>query len=352
MKKILFVAMLGALSNISYAQSSVTLFGTVGGGVRWQNGVKGGDLVGFNNNIIAGNDFGIMGKEDLGGGLKAIFVFDSSFNSGTGALKASEPLFSKASYVGLTGDFGRLTFGRQFNAAQNVGVILDPINARSSSIAVAPEAVYGGNFFTLDTRFNNTIKYIAQVGGLRLGGSYSPGEVAGNSRAGSNFAAGATYQLQSLLGGVGYQKTYNAAASQWTETFEAGGTLQLDKVRLYLSYAVLNVSSSTSGAPMRRDKVPTIGIIYQVTPSLQLTAAIYDDIASNLGNINAANGKKLTSYAIAEYFLSKKTELYAELDHNGFTGAYKRDPTNIAAFNLRPGGSATTGVSIGVMTHF
>ncbi|MDI9654010.1 porin, partial [Burkholderia cenocepacia] len=57
-------------------QSSVTLFGRIGGGVRWVNGLPPGSQVGFNNNIIAGNEFGIRGREDLGNGLKALFVPD------------------------------------------------------------------------------------------------------------------------------------------------------------------------------------------------------------------------------------------------------------------------------------
>ena len=73
MKKVLYATLMSVLSGTSYAQSSVTLYGDIGGGVRWTNGVKGGSTVGYNNNIIAGNQFGFTGKEDLGNGLKAIF---------------------------------------------------------------------------------------------------------------------------------------------------------------------------------------------------------------------------------------------------------------------------------------
>lgn len=352
MSKRLLIAFLVVLPGISHAQSSVTLYGTMGGGLRWANGTKGGNLLSYNNNIIDGNDFGIKGREDLGGGLKAVFVLDGSFASGTGAAKTSGLLFSQAAYVGLVGGFGRLTFGRQLNAAEDLGVILDPIGANAQSMAIAPEVVYGANFFTLDSRFNNTIKYMGRFGGLRIGGSYSPGGVAGNTRAGTNYSAAALYQFQTALGGLMYEKTYSPTAAQWAQTIEAGGTLQLGPARLYLIYTTLTVTGSRAGAPSRRDKIPTGGIVYQITPSVQFTAAVYDDIARDLGNVKGASGHKLTFYAIAEYFLSKRTEVYAEVDRNGFTGAYKNDPTNLAALNLRPGASATTGVSIGLMTRF
>ncbi|MCA8092536.1 porin [Burkholderia anthina] len=345
-------AMLAVLSSASHAQSSVTLYGDVGGGIRWTNGTKGGSTVGFDNTIINGNAFGITGKEDLGGGIKAIFRLESAFSSGTGALKTPGTLFSQQAFVGLTGDFGRLTFGRQLNASTDFGILIDPSGGNGQSLAIEPGVVFGTNYFTLDSRFNNTIKYLAQVGGFRFGLSYSPGGVAGNTRAGSNFSGAAMYQWGPALGGASYQKTWNASATQWAQTFQAGGTLQLGNARLYLAYNDLSVTGSASNAPMRRDRIPSGGIVWAFTPFFQVTAAVYDDIASNLGNVRGASGHKLTTYAIAEYYLSKRTELYAEVDRNGFSGAYRSDPANIAALGLNPGGRSVLGASVGLMTRF
>ncbi len=352
MKKIMFAAVLGVLTSASHAQSSVTLYGDVGGGVRWTNGVKGGSVLGFDNTIIYGNQFGFSGKEDLGGGLKAIFKLEGAFSSGTGALKTSGTLFSQAAFVGLTGDFGRLTFGRQLNANEDFGILIDPSGGRGASLAIEPGVVFGANYFTLDSRFNNTIKYLGQLGGFRFGASYSPGGVAGDTRAGTNFSGAAMYQWGPALGGVSYQKTWNASANQWAQTFQTGGTLQLGAARLYAGYNDLTVTASTSGKPNRRDKIPDVGVVWAFTPEFQVTAAAYYDMASNLGNVEGAGGHKLTTYAVAEYFLSKKTELYAELDYNGFSGAYRYDPSNIAALGLTRGGRTLTGASIGLMTRF
>ncbi|OXI19095.1 porin [Burkholderia sp. AU15512] len=352
MRTFAWVALLGALPGIGMAQSSVTLYGQIGGGIRWTNGMQGGSAVGYNNNLIAGNDFGIRGREDLGGGFKALFVLDGSFSSGTGALKTSGTLFSQAAYVGVTGGFGRLTFGRQFNAATDFGIVVDPAGGRGQSLAIEPGVLWSGNPFTLDSRFNNTVKYIGELGGLRVAASYSPGGVAGNTRAGTNFSAAAMYQYQTVLGGASYAKTYSADATQYAQTWMAGGTWQIGAGRLYASYSALDVSSANANRPHRRDKIPALGVVYQATPFLQFTAGMYDDIGSNLGNRRDADGHKLTTYAVVEYFLSKRTEIYAEFDRNGFSGAYRTDPTNIAAIGLRSGGSGMTGASIGLMTKF
>ncbi|RQT41407.1 porin [Burkholderia cepacia] len=346
MRKTLAVAILSIFSGAVSAQSSVTMMGYVGGGVRWLNGVKGGAQVSFDNNIIAGSKVGIRGSEDLGGNTRAIFELQSAFNSGTGALLLTE------TYMGLAGNFGQVTLGRQLTAFEDMAIVLDPSYARGISLAIVPAAIYGANIFTLDSRYNNTVKYRDKIGGLTLSGSYSFGGMAGNTRAGSSYSAAVLYQYQTLLAGVGYQKTYNADASQSASILEAGGAWQLGPARLYLTYSDFSVSGASAQASRRRDNIPAGGIVYQMTPQFQVTAAFYADMARNLSNVSGANGHKITTYAIAEYFLSKRTEVYAEFDYNGFTGAYKTDPINVIALNRRSGASTMTGVSIGIMTRF
>jgi outer membrane protein OmpU len=353
MKKIALAALIGGLSPcLAYAQSSVTLYGDIGGGVRWVNNQKGGSVFGFNNNILAVNRFGFYGKEDLGNGLAAIFKLESAFNSGTGALKNAGVLFSQAAFVGLTGGFGRLTFGRQISASGYFATLVDPTGGQVQSFAIAPNALYFFNYFTNDTRFNNSVSYIGHASGFRFGGSYSAGGVAGNLRSGSNVSATAMYQWGPALGGFGYQKTWNASATQWAQTLHAGGSLQLGPARLYASYADFSVSASAPGAPTRRDHIPSIGVLVVPTPALQFTAAAYYDSADHLANAKDGSGHKVTTYAIAEYYLSKRTEVYAEVDYNGFSGAYRTDALNIAGLGMRSGASSTTGVTLGLMTRF
>jgi predicted porin len=340
------------LPGIACAQSSVTLYGYLGGGVRWTNGLKGGSAVAFNNNILAGNRFGISGEEDLGGGIKAIFKLENAFNSGTGALKNTGVLFSQAAYVGFNGDYGRLTFGRQVSANEYFSILIDPLNGQGQTLAVSPTALYYFNYFTYDTRFSNTISYLGRAGGLRYGASYSPGGVAGNTRAGTNVSAMALYQWSGGLAGFGYEKQWNAAATQWAETFQGGGSLVFGSARVFLSYADLNVSASTAGAPNRHDQMPGVGIVYLPAPTIQLTAALYYDRATHMANAKQGDGHKLTTYAVAEYYLSKRTEIYAEADFNGLSGAYRSDALNIAALGIRSGTYSTTGVSLGLMSRF
>lgn len=353
MKKKLLALILAALPGLGHAQSSVTLFGITGGGVRWENGVKGGSQFGFDNNIVSGNIFGLKGKEDLGGNVSAIFALSGAFNLGTGTLGSSSTFFSQAAYVGVSSPYGRLTLGRQFNAAEDLGIVLDPVGGMGG-LTTEPAVLYLGNYFTVDSRFNNTIKYLGEAGGFRFAASYSPGGVAGVLRAGTNVAVAGMYQYRGASVGVSWEKTYSPDGSQSAQTVLGGGSLQLGPVRFYLADAIFNATANPSqpAVATRRDNVQLAGFVWQATSVLQVSGAFYNDIGSNLNNVAGADGRKITSYLIAEYFLSKRTELYAEVDRNGFTGAYRMDPVSVVGLGLRPGGSGVTGASAGVITRF
>lgn len=350
MKKTILIIALAWIPLAAHAQSSVTLFGLVNEGIKWSNNTNGGSTVKVAATRTPSR-FGLLGSEDLGGGVTAIFRLEDGFNASNGTM-TSNLLFQRAAYVGLDGKYGRLTFGRQLTAFEDLAISLDPDSISGSDVSIAPNALTASNVFTGDTRFNNVVKYSCTFDGTKASASYSLGGVAGNQRAGANYAAQLSSQRGILFGGISYQRTYNSDATQMAQNFQTGATLQLGQVRLYLNYLQLQISGSSKSPGQRRDSIPQGGIVYQPTPSLSLTAAFYYDIARNLGNVDGASGHKSTAYLIGDYFLSKSTEVYIEVDRNSFSGAYKTDPTNVAAFNLRPGANATLGASVGLVTRF
>ncbi|MFM0703558.1 porin [Paraburkholderia sediminicola] len=343
--------MLAGFPLLASAQSSVTLYGVIGNGVRWINGTNGGSTVKMASTITP-SWFGFQGSEDIGGGLKVIFRLENGFDSPNGNLTTSNVLFQRAAYVGLDGQYGRLTMGRQLTSFEDLAISLDPYALAGGDAAISPGALTVVNVFTGDTRFNNVLKYTYVLNGVKLSANYSLGGVAGNQRAGANYSMQAAYQQGALFGGIGYQRTYNADATQMAQNYQAGGAWQIGPVRLFLNYLGLLISGSPQFASQRRDSIPQGGIVYQITPSIVLTAAFYDDIANNLGNVGGASGHKTTAFALAQYFLSKRTDLYAEIDRNSFSGAYKTDPTNLLVFNRNAASNATVGVSLGFATHF
>ncbi|HXZ10063.1 MAG TPA: porin, partial [Paraburkholderia sp.] len=119
-KKVLTTALLATFAGAAHAQSSVTLYGIIDAGVSYVNHSKnatGGssNLFKYDDGVAQGSRWGLRGTEDLGGGLKAIFLLESGFNSGNGTMGQSSTLFGRQAFVGLTKDgIGSFTMGRQY----------------------------------------------------------------------------------------------------------------------------------------------------------------------------------------------------------------------------------------------
>jgi predicted porin len=115
-KTILAAAALGSFSIVAQAQSSVTLYGLLDAGITYANKVAtstGHDsLVKYGDGVASGSRWGLRGTEDLGGGLKAIFVLESGFSTGDGTSGQGGALFGRQAFVGLAKDgIGSVTFG-------------------------------------------------------------------------------------------------------------------------------------------------------------------------------------------------------------------------------------------------
>jgi predicted porin len=115
-KSLIALAALGAFAGVASAQSSVTLFGTVDVALERTKatsaaGVSTTDKT-LSNNRQGTSQLSVRGVEDLGGGLKGIFLYEGDFD-------ATQPSGTTHTvgggggeiYVGLTGGFGSLKLG-------------------------------------------------------------------------------------------------------------------------------------------------------------------------------------------------------------------------------------------------
>src|ERR1700744_4378014 len=119
-KQLLTVSVLATFGGAAHAQSSVTLYGILDAGITYANNVATptghGSTVKYGDGVAQGSRWGMKGVEDLGGGLRAIFVLESGFSTGDGTSSQGGALFGRQAYVGLSKDgIGSLTFGRQYS---------------------------------------------------------------------------------------------------------------------------------------------------------------------------------------------------------------------------------------------
>ena len=113
-KSLIALAVLGA-SGFAMAQSTVTLYGVADAGIGKVAGGKTQMMsAGTVNN---GNSrIGVRGVEDLGGGLKAGFNFESGLSLKDGTTAASGPGFwSRAANMYIGGGWGTFLMGRTLN---------------------------------------------------------------------------------------------------------------------------------------------------------------------------------------------------------------------------------------------
>ena len=125
MKKTLLAAALlagFATAGVAQAETSVTLYGILDTGYGYSqykydhNNVNLKNTTsGLRDGFLSGNRFGLKGSEDLGDGLRAIFVLEQGFTIGNGEPNSSKQ-FHRQAFVGLSSDnWGTFTMGRQYN---------------------------------------------------------------------------------------------------------------------------------------------------------------------------------------------------------------------------------------------
>lgn len=175
-KTIVAAATLGMFGASAHAQSSVTLYGLIDAGVTYANKVATstghGKLVKYGDGVASGSRWGIRGTEDLGGGLKALFVLESGFSSGDGTLGQGGALFGRQAFVGLSKNgVGSLTFGRQYSFST------DYIGGNYTMGSQTPAGNYAYHINDLDqltsSRINNAVKFqSANFAGLTFGAMY------------------------------------------------------------------------------------------------------------------------------------------------------------------------------------
>jgi len=353
------VGLLGATCQVSYAQSSVTIYGVLDEGVNYISNIQtagtpvrsGKPVFSVTSGVKQGNRLGFIGNEDLGGGLKAIFTLENGFDLSSGKINQGGLLFGRQAFVGLASPHGTVTLGRQYDSMTD---FVGPFEAGSiwaGTIGAHPGDIDNLNF---TIRTNNAIKYSTPAyGGFRFSGTYSFGGVAGDISRNQVWSLATAYTGQQFTAAAGYVNVRNPNLSYFGTTGNAGsaatnnlGVTSLTGVQsnpVFSGYAsahseqLLDVGASyaigalTLGGVYSNIRFSSLGdlqsgpnpfhyrgtavfndaevsVRYAITPTL-LTAASY-----NFLNNSGADGQDGARYhqvdLVLDYFLSKRTDVY------------------------------------------
>ncbi|CAB3773547.1 porin [Paraburkholderia humisilvae] len=333
MKKALLAASLLTIGVAAHAQSSVTLYGRLDAGLEAMWGVPTGPSTGAATDSThrfraesgdwGTSLWGMKGAEDLGGGYKAVFQLEGSFNTMTGAGPGGGGLFNRWATIGMATDqYGTLLLGRELFISNGVWDF-DPFGQSNWSSA---SLVRGRNW----PQSSNNVSYQSpKIAGFDFYGQYALSNATnwnGNGTTPQGREAGAQVTYTSSLfqvrgiydeirnpanGSLGGSSTEfnNANVGQgvfaYSREYSALVNVFLGQFKIQGAYQAIRSSGITGaaiGTPTTLDH-EWGGVTWQATPAAALIAAVY--------HVNANNGGgNATIYTIGgSYNLSKRTLL-------------------------------------------
>lgn len=183
-KKLLALAVLGSLAAPVFAQSNVQIYGIADAYMQYGK-LKGDDTMGIGDGGLLGSRLGFRGQEDLGNGLKAVFLLEEGFDISTGKslymskgdsdANGGSEVFTRQAYVGLKGSFGQISLGRQYAP----GYFADPYDPLAGGSIGVWSALSGLGALSIAptsaARWNNSVAYNGTFESVSLAAIYSAG---------------------------------------------------------------------------------------------------------------------------------------------------------------------------------
>ncbi len=347
-RKMLVGACLSAGATLAHSQN-VQLYGVVDAAVEYITHVgPTGDRMIRMPSLSGGqlpSRWGLRGSEDLGDGLKAVFLLESGFAPDTGQLLQGGRLFGRQAYVGLSDDWGTVSFGRHWTMVFFSMLDADVIGPSSFGAA-------GLDSYLPQARVDNSASYRGTFNGFTVGATYSlgrdtlpPGNCAGEASGGCKaWSAMGKYDAASWGVAVAYDRQNGGP----TGTFvgQPPGTVassdNADKRLIVNGY--LKVAGSKIGAGwIKRDLVARpvgissdlffVGVNYPVTGLFSVDAQYL-----SLRDDRPASNARM-AVVRANYALSKRTWIYA-------MAATVSNDSN-AAYSISAGGLSSSTPAVG-----
>ena len=330
-KKLIALAVAGLASTAAFAQTNVTIYGLVDYGYSYRFD---GKNLGSTSNLVntatpnsqsqlnggqqSGNRLGFKGTEDLGNGLKAVFLLEQGFMLDTGMQQTSGSQFTRQAYMGLSGNFGTVVGGRLYTPHYTFVSGLDPFGAgtvgRYNNVySTFPSATNVGSLGD-PVRVDNAVAYISpSFSGFTVTGAYSNNastqeNATSNSANNTVYAILGQYNNGPIVAGINYH--YIAAGTSLSavdnvQNVTVGGSYDFKVAKvmaLYswndLDYAILGTGNATLNNYM-------LGVTAPFGKFTGKASYIYSD-----GNTSAGGDAQQLAIGL-DYNLSKRTNLYS-----------------------------------------
>lgn len=317
-------------ASCAQAQSFVKVYGVADAGIVLDRGGAAGSSQNIGSGVASGSRLGFKGKEDLGGGMSAVFVVENGYNIDTGKAAQGGLLFGRQAYVGLSGAAGTISLGRQY--APYYKVMRDIADPFCTGLAGNAQNILPGL-----GRVDNSVEYQSpKWHGLSADVLYGAGEAAGDAARNRTFDASATYEAGPLTLALTHHRHNDATGTAHDRNTMLVGRYRFGTVTAHAAFARnRNVLGHAS-----RDAL--LGVAVQAGAAGRVLASVIvhrDDGGSEAHARQAAIGY--------EYSLSKRTDLYTAYGH-----IVNRDGAAYTVGDATNAGTGTTGINLGVRHVF
>ena len=300
-KKLLMAAVASALvaGPMLSAQAAPTVYGKLNVGVASLDNGNDAD-----SSTLAVTDnasrLGVKGDEDLGGGLKAIYMWESTIDGDTGGVTGNRDVFA-----GLQGGWGSVRLGMFNSVYKSLSTGLEIFGDTTADFTT-----YGLNG---ESREANQISYSSpNMSGFQIGIASSRGETGLDSESNPMMIA-ATYNAGPLYLGIGMKDSdlASTATSGLDDSMKLAGRFNMDAFSIWAVMETQSVKGTKSSANQEIDTTH-LGVSYKMANNT--FALTYTDADSSEADYDA------TSLALGViHALSKNTAikgLYTTVDND------------------------------------
>lgn len=327
---------------VAHAQSSVTLYGVVDAGLLYTSNAGGHAAWQAGSGDVTGSHWGIAGSEDLGGDTRAIFQIENGFNVMNGSLRQGGREFGYQSFAGLSNArFGALTLGRQYDSVVDYVAPLSFTGQHPGGNNLSAHPFDNDNLNN-SFRVNNAVKYASPSwDGLHFGGLYAFSDEAGGFADNRLYSVGAAYDNGPLSLAAGLLEANNGGSAN------TNGALTLTdrsfiaaRQRTWGAGARYTLGAASFGVVWTRSQFGGVATInganglglawngqgvaftnvelnarYRFTPAFSVSG----EYTYTSGALSTADGAHRPHWhevsAMADYFMSKRTDLYAQASY-------------------------------------
>ncbi|QNA99441.1 porin [Massilia sp. Se16.2.3] len=325
LKSLITFAVLGGSAAVACAQSGVTTYGVIDAGVVGQGGCAGNCATRVGGGVASESHIGIHGSEPVGGGATAIFAAETVVRADTGRADQGERPFGRQVWVGLAGEFGAITIGRQYNlqylALTNVA---DPFKGGMAGSA--------GNLIGGGQRVDNSIQYYGALArGISAGASYAFREKVDTSPAGRAWGMTVGFEHGPLTLRAAHQNLnavrvqFNSKTSNDTAARNSilAANLRLGWGTAYAAYSLSRgwassplfnpdnpYSAGLARTPSNNSRDVLVGLAVPVSQRTTLLTSYIQKDDRDLANQDANQMAIGASHAV-----SRRTDFYAAYSH-------------------------------------